>query len=66
MKSESLHQWFNHNHGKGWIDCKRSKGHLVSLIVPSSGRYILMFDIKRLPVDERKVEKESTQPVGPR
>ena len=30
MVSEGLHEWFAHNGGKGWIDCKRSKpGKLV-------------------------------------
>ncbi len=30
LKEESLHQWFKHNKGKGWIDCKKSKpGKLV-------------------------------------
>jgi hypothetical protein len=29
-KKEGLHGWFSRNHGKGWVDCKRSKpGHIV-------------------------------------
>lgn len=31
MKKEGLHAWFERNHGKGWIDCKKSKkGKLVA------------------------------------
>jgi hypothetical protein len=30
IKEESLRDWFGHNKGKGWIDCKASKkGKLV-------------------------------------
>lgn len=29
-KKEGLHGWFSRNHGKGWVDCKKSKpGHIV-------------------------------------
>jgi hypothetical protein len=29
-KKEGLHGWFSRNHGKGWVNCKRSKpGHIV-------------------------------------
>jgi hypothetical protein len=29
-KEEGLHGWFSRNHGKGWVNCKKSrKGHIV-------------------------------------
>lgn len=29
-KKEGLHGWFSRNHGKGWVNCKKSKpGHIV-------------------------------------
>jgi hypothetical protein len=29
-KKKGLHGWFSRNHGKGWVNCKRSKpGHIV-------------------------------------